>query len=118
MLSSRLPFYLQYLIGELNFPKAILIDFIHFNSNRSLTPIRMSVKDFHKELSFISENTIYRSLKELENDGLIESDFSGMFDRTKVYKLSTFAIENYYAAPNSLEEYYSKSTLENEYNKF
>lgn len=107
LIDSKIPSRLQFLISELNFPKAVLIDFIHDNTNKGRDTIRMSTKDFHKELYFINENTIYRTIKELEEDGFIESTFSGVFDRTKVYKLSTFTIENYYAAPYSLEEYYS-----------
>lgn len=107
MVGTQIPHHLQFLILELNFPKAVLIDFIHDNTEKGWNSIRMSVKDFYKELNFLNESTIYRALKELEEEGLLESDFSGKFDRTKVYKVSVKAIEHYYCAPNSYEEYYS-----------
>lgn len=75
-------------VEQLNYPSALLIEFINEHSNRGNNFIKIAASEISMYL-FISESVIYRTLRELEEKKIIKSiiDSKEKFDRVKSYSL-------------------------------
>jgi len=106
---------------ELNYPSALLIEFINENSNRGKEFFKMSVSDISIYL-WLSESVIYRTLRELEEKKIIKSiiDSKEKFDRVKSYSLDEESLYYLnYTYGTLIENLGEEETLEyNEYYNF